>query len=66
MSRTDVETFRFTLESEKKKGAISETKNGLAFVSNSEPFSRHALFVVEACSGFGFAFVTKNGRATDP
>lgn len=66
LSRTDVETSRFTLESEKKKGAISETKNGLAFVSNSEPFSRHALFVVEACSGFGFAFVTKNGRATDP
>ena len=52
LSRTDVETSRFTLESEKKKGAISETKNGLAFVSNSEPFSRHALFVTRIRLGF--------------
>ena len=52
LSRTDVETSRFTLESEKKKGAICETKNGLAFVSNSEPFSRHALFVTRVRLGF--------------
>ena len=40
------------IRNREKKGTFCETKNGLAFNSNSEPFSRHALFVTRVKLGF--------------